>query len=279
MPPFFESFASNIIVFVLVLSRIGAMVSLAPIWGSRAVPMRIRAMLAVMISLIITPLHQASLANSDFLELTVAIAKESGLGLAMGATLTILFGSLQIAGQVIAQTSGLSLAESYDPSQDETTPVFSQLLDQLGLTVFVLLGGHRQALQAVLDSFATMPPGKADLPPDLVIALTDVLGKSCSMGIRIAGPVMLAMLISNLVLGLVSRALPQLNMMNMGLGVNAILALLVLALTLGSLPWLLEIDLTTFWWSQPSTGESTTGDPASDTATGLLSEIFSLGKR
>lgn len=271
MPPFFESFASSIIVFVLVLSRIGAMLSLAPIWGSRTVPMRIRALLAVMLSLLITPLHEVSLASSDFLELTVAIAKESGLGLAMGATLTILFGSLQIAGQVIAQTSGLSLAEAYDPSQDETTPVFSQLLDQLGLTVFVLLGGHRQALQAVLDSFSTMPPGKADLPPDLLIALTDVLGKSCSMGIRIAGPVMLAMLISNLVLGLVSRALPQLNMMNMGLGVNAILALLVLALTLGSLPWLLELDPAILWWT-PSTSADNGG------SSGLLSEIFSIGK-
>lgn len=260
MPPFFESFASGIMVFVLVLARVGAMLSLAPIWGSRAVPMRLRAMLAVMIALLITPLHHVSLSQSDFLDLTLAIAKETGLGLAMGATLSMLFGSLQIAGQLIAQTSGLSLAESYDPSQDETTPVFSQLLDQLGLTIFVLLGGHRQALHAVLDSFAAMPPGKADLPPDLIIAMTDVLTKSCTLGIQVAAPVMLAMLVSNLVLGLVSRALPQLNMMNMGLGINAILALLVLALTLGSLPWLLEFDPAD--WGLPFSAASATSDAA-----------------
>ncbi len=247
MPAFLESFGSSIIVFMLVLSRVGAMLSLAPIWGSRAVPMRLRAMLAVALALLVTPLHHVSLSQADFLPITIAIAKESGLGLAMGATLTILFASLQIAGQLIAQTSGLSLAESYDPSQDETVPVFSQLLDQIGLAIFMLLGGHRVALKAVLDSFAWMPPGKAELPPDLIMAMTEVLSKSCALGIQVAAPVMLAMLVSNLVLGLVSRALPQLNMMNMGLGINAILAVLVLSVTLGSLPWLLDQDPMSIW--------------------------------
>lgn len=247
MPPFLEAFASGIVVFVLVLSRVGAMLSVAPLWGSRAVPVRIRAMLAVFLALLICPVHHVSQSETDFLPLALAIGRESALGLAMGATLTMLFSSLQIAGQLIAQTSGLSLAESYDPSQDETVPVFSQLLDQLGLAVFVLLGGHRQALHALLDSFSVMPPGKAELPPDLLMAMTEVLSTSCALGIRIAAPVMLAMLVSNLVLGLVSRALPQLNMMNMGLGVNAILAVLVLALTIGSLPWLFDQDPLAIW--------------------------------
>jgi flagellar biosynthetic protein FliR len=200
-----------------------------------------------MLALLVCPMHRVSLSQTDFLPLAFAIGKESALGLAMGATLTILFSSLQIAGQLIAQTSGLSLAESYDPSQDETVPVFSQLLDQLGLAVFVLLGGHRQALHALLDSFTTMPPGKAELSPDLLMAMTEVLSTSCALGIRVAAPVMLAMLVSNLVLGLVSRALPQLNMMNMGLGINAILAVLVLALTIGSLPWLFDQDPLAIW--------------------------------
>jgi flagellar biosynthetic protein FliR len=223
MPPFLEPFASGIVVFVLVLSRVGAMLSVAPLWGSRAVPVRIRAMLAVMLALLVCPMHHVSLSQTDFLPLALEIGKESALGLAMGATLTILFSSLQIAGQLIAQTSGLSLAESYDPSQDETVPVFSQLLDQLGLTVFVLLGGHRQALHALLDSFTSMPPGKAELPPDLVMAMTEVLSNSCALGLRV------------------------LNMMNMGLGVNAILAVLVLALTIGSLPWLFDQDPLAIW--------------------------------
>lgn len=249
MPAMLESFSSSMIAFVLVLSRVGAMLSLAPIWGSRAVPMRLRAMLAVALALLVAPLHQVSLSQSDFLPLTIAIAKETGLGLAMGSTLTIFFAGFQMAGQLIAQTSGLSLAESYDPSQDETVPIFSQFLDQLGLAIFMLLGGHRVALKAVLDSFVWMPPGKAELPPDLVLAVVEVLSKSCALGIQVAAPIMLAMLVSNLVLGLVSRALPQLNMMNMGLGLNAILAVLVLSLTLGSLPWLLNQDPLAIWRS------------------------------
>lgn len=247
MPPFLEAFASSIVVFVLVLSRVGAMLALAPIWGSRAVPMRLRAMLAVAVALLVAPLHQAALGRTDFWPVAFAIAQESVLGLAMGAVLTILFSSMQIAGQILAQTSGLSLAETYDPSQDESVPVFSQLLDQLSLAVFVLLGGHRQALQAVLDSFALMPPGKAELAPDLLMAVTEVLSASCALGIRVAAPVMLAMLVSNLVLGLVSRALPQLNMMNMGLGINALLALLVLSVAIGALPWLLDQDPLAIW--------------------------------
>jgi flagellar biosynthetic protein FliR len=110
MPSYLVPFASSIIVFVLVLSRVAAMLSIAPLWGSRAIPMRLKAMLAVMLSLLVAPLYQANMPESDFLPLAIAIGKESALGLAMGATLTILFSSLQIAGQLIAQTSGLSLA-------------------------------------------------------------------------------------------------------------------------------------------------------------------------
>jgi flagellar biosynthetic protein FliR len=247
-------------VFVLVLSRLGAMLALAPIWGARATPMRIRALLAVAISLLVAPLHSAPMERTDFWPIVFAVAQESALGLAMGSVLTIFFSSLQIAGQILAQTSGLSLAETYDPTQDETVPVFSQLLDQLGLAVFILLGGHRQALQAVLDSFVHMPPGQAELAPDLLMAVLEVLSSSCSLGIRVAAPVMVAMLVSNLVLGLVSRALPQLNMMNIGLGLNSLLALLVLTAAISSLPWLLDHDPLSIW-RRPDAIEAAAASP------------------
>ncbi len=235
-------FVDQYVVFVLVLTRISGLVMTAPIFGSRHVPMRVRAFLAVGMALIITPLHteNAPPVPSSVVQFMVILGRELMLGLALGLAVMILFTALQLTGQILGQMSGMSLADVFDPGFGQSVPMFTQLLDAVTLSVFIVIGGHRQVMQALLDTFRWRPPGSDDFPPDLVASLVHVLHESFVVGIRAAAPVMVALLLSIVVLGLISRTLPQLNILAVGFSLNSMVMVLTLALSLGGIAWLVQ---------------------------------------
>ena len=104
-------------------------------------------------------------------------------------------------------------------------PIFSQMLEMLALAIFFLVGGHRQVIDALLGSFAWMPPGQGRLPDELVEALTAVAAQSFEIGIRAAAPVMVACCWRSLIVALISRTLPQLNAVAVGLNFNSLIVL------------------------------------------------------
>lgn len=238
--PALESFLiARFMVFTLVLARIGALVMLAPIFGSQALPRRVKALLAVALSLLVTP---AFISTSlppveNTLEYGRLLVNEAVVGLLLGLGTNILFSGVQVAGQVVSQLSGLSLAEVFNPGFDEDVSVFSQLFYFLALAVFVAVGGHRIVMEALLDTFTAAPPGHISLGSNFVDVLVGVLTQSFVLGIRAAAPLMVALLMSNLVLGLISRTLPQINVIAVGFGLNALLTMGLLFLSIGAAAW------------------------------------------
>jgi flagellar biosynthesis protein FliR len=227
------------IVFTLVLARVSGLVMTAPIFGGSAVPLRIRALLAFALSLLIMPIQTASLATPlDVLpDYLLAMTGELLIGLVFGLGIKILLAGIQLAGQIISQLSGLALADVFDPSVQSSVPVFSQLLLYVTLAVFVLFGGHRLVMAALLDTFRAMPPGTGPSAVSLVDATTTVLAQSFVLGIRTAAPAMTALLLATLVLALISRTLPQINILAVGFGINTLVALATLLLSLGAIVW------------------------------------------
>jgi flagellar biosynthetic protein FliR len=112
--------------------------------------------------------------------------------------------------------------------------------------VFLAIGGHRQVLAALLDSFAWMPPGHALVADGLFAAFVEILGQSFALAIRAAAPVMTALLLTTLALGIISRTWPQLNAFSLGFSLNALVAVAVLAVSLGGAAWLFreQVDTT-----------------------------------
>ncbi len=230
---------SRFMVFTLVLARTGTLLMTAPIFSTSSCPLPVRALLAVAMSLLVTPVFLNS--SMPLIENTVEygrlLASEALVGLLMGLGLNILFSGIQVAGQIVSQLSGLSLADVFNPGFEEDVSVFSQLFYFLTLAVFVAVGGHRTMTQALLDTFTTSPPGHAELGKSFVEVIIGVLSQSFVLGIRAAAPLMVALLLSNLVLGLISRTLPQINVIAVGFGVNAMLTLGILFLTVGAAAW------------------------------------------
>jgi len=231
-----DVYFDQFVVFVLVLTRVSGLVMTAPVFSARTAPMRVRAFLALGLALVITPVQvQVDTVRPDSLfSMLLMMGREAVLGLALGLAVMILFTGLQLTGQIIGQMSGMSLADVFDPTFNANIPVFTQLLDLIALSVFLAMGGHRQVMRALLDTFRARPPGCDDLPGSLVETLTAVLGESFVVGIRAGAPIMVALLMSVLILGLISRTLLQLNIIAVGFSINALMMLCVLSICLGA---------------------------------------------
>jgi flagellar biosynthetic protein FliR len=245
MSPLLLLHLDQFLIFVLILTRVGCLLMTLPVLGTATVPWQIRALLAAGISLMLTPLYwgQSITPPDDLIELGVLLAGEAILGLGLGLAVLILLSGLQLAGQIISQTSGLSLADVANPTFETDVPLFSQVLEMLALAILFVLGGHREILNALLRSFAWMPPGHGRLPDGLVESLSTVTAHSFEVGLRAAAPVMVALLLATLVVALISRTLPQLNAVAVGLNFNSLIALGVFAICLGSAGWVFQEEL------------------------------------
>jgi flagellar biosynthetic protein FliR len=239
MAPLEFFLVSRFMIFTLVLGRIGGMIVIAPIFGTLALPRQVRALLAVALALLVTPVYlNASLPPvTDIATYAHLMANEVAIGLLLGLGVTIMLSGIQVAGQIVSQMSGLSLADVFDPGFDENVSMFTQLFYFLTMAVFVAIGGHRIMIEAVLETFAWAPPGHAALGDTYVEALTGLMSQSFVLGIHAAAPLLIALFLSTIVLGLIGRTLPQINIIAVGFGVNSFLTLAMTLVSLGAVAW------------------------------------------
>jgi len=261
--PLFEQL---VVIFSLVLTRVSGLMLAAPIFGARETPVRVRALLAFSIALLVLPTQLAMVIDrpSDLATLAISpdqnmgaidwgtdsgrpenlinylvvVANETTIGLALGTAVMLLFVGVQAVGQVVSQMSGMAMANSFDPTLQTQVPVLSQMLRLLALAIFVIAGGHRLLMKALLDTFQVIPLGGPGIGASLSDSLITVLTQAFTFGIRAAAPIMMSLLLSVLVLGLIGRTLPQLNILAIGFGINSMVMLMTVSLSIGTFGWL-----------------------------------------
>lgn len=234
--------AQKVLLFSLVLSRVSGLVVTAPAFGTAEVPAQARALLALGLAALVIPgqwhVHPAP---ADSLAMwLVLVGAELLVGMALGLGVALVLAGADAAGQLVGQASGLMAAELFDPTQNENVSLFSRVLFLTAVAIFVLIGGHRLVMAALLDTFRTMPPGSAVWRNSLAETFVTLALQSLTLGVRAAAPALAALLLANLVLGLIGRTLPQLNIFLVGFGLNAMLALGILALSLGTAIWVFQ---------------------------------------
>jgi flagellar biosynthetic protein FliR len=233
------------VLFTLVFVRISGLVMTAPIFGTSDVPVQVRALLAFGLALLILPSqwHVPVEDPRNLVYYLVFLGSELAIGLTLGFGVVILFSGIEVAGHTIGQVSGLMIAEIFDPTTGNNTSVFSRLLFLVALALFVCIGGHRTVMAAMLDTFAAIPPGGAIDAGSLSRTLVTLVAQSFLLGLRASAPVLVALVLANIVLGLIGRTLPQLNVLVLGFGINSLLALAMLWLTLGAAVWVFQEQL------------------------------------
>jgi flagellar biosynthetic protein FliR len=229
----------------LVLVRVVALAAVAPVIGPFELAMRWRLALAAALAVLIVPLEAGRLTSppETLPRFLVLAGGEALVGLMLGLGVRILFNCLQIAGALIGQLSGLQMAEVFSPGVGGNVPVFSQLFLLVGTATFLLIGGHRQMIEALLESYRGLPAGHATISQSAVEGVTALVTQSFLLGLRAAAPAMVALLLATLVVGFVSRTVPQLNVLALGFGTNALVALVAIAVSLGGICWIFQESL------------------------------------
>jgi len=221
------------------MARVSGIVIMTPVFGAADIPVRFRALLAFSLALLVMPSQWNVQVNEpqSLPMYIVVLAAETMIGLSIGVGLYIFFMGLEVAGEIMGHLGGLNVAQFFDPRSGENLPLLSRLLHTLGLVAFVSCGGVQLTMMGLLDTFQTIPPGGGTIPVHVADALLVILSLSFNLAFRVAAPVMVGVLISMLVIGLLGRTLPQLNLMSIGFGVNTIVAFTILYLSVGSVIW------------------------------------------
>lgn len=214
--------------------RIGACLMVAPVFGAAFVPARTRLILAGAIALIVAPLVPAPQAAPFSAEGFVITGQQIIIGVALGFALQIVFDAVALAGQLLANSLGLSFAFNMDPLRGVSTPVLAQLYTLLITLTFLVLDGHLALIETLVEGFRTLPIGTIGFERDTLWSLVLWTGTIVTGAVLVALPGMTAMLIVNLAFGIMSRAAPTLNLFAVGFPVTLVFGLLVLFVGLPS---------------------------------------------
>ncbi len=221
-------------VFGLVAARLAGLLMFQPVLGALSIPHPVRVLFVLALAALLTPLVSMPAAAPDSaLGLLVALAGEMLTGIALGTVLIACFVGLQLGGLLLAQETGVAFGQIVDPTSEEQETVFGVFYLQLAAVVYLVLGGHRALVAACLDTFRTLP--LLSVGPDRIPGvdlLCAAFGLSCEVALRVAGPVLLALFLVNVALGFVSRTMPQLNILAIGFSAKALVAFLLMAVSL-----------------------------------------------
>jgi flagellar biosynthetic protein FliR len=213
--------------FVLVFFRLAGMMLFAPLFGSARLPRRVRAMLVLVLALGVTPgVPHVDLPGSTW-QLAAAIGGEMAFGLAMGMALSLVFVAAQWAGELIGQQMGINLGGVFDPQFGGSGSVLGELYFMLTLVVFLTIDGHHAMLQGVRDSFDALPLLTVGIDRGLFDTIAGLLSGATVLAIRLAAPMLVTMLIVDLVLGLIGKTMPQMNVMSAGLTLRSVVGMVI----------------------------------------------------
>jgi flagellar biosynthesis protein FliR len=217
--------------FMLILTRVGGMLAAAPVFGHEAMPVRLRAALALTLSVVLT---SALPSTSSELPAPSAFAGELLLGAAFGLLLRFAFAAVELAGELIAGQAGFAFAEQMGGGSLSGTPV-SRLIGLAAALLFFATGAHHQALRGLHASLQTIPPGTARLDAALFANIAARADELFAAGLRLALPLAAVLLATQLAFGLMSRVAPQLNVWSHGLLVTMTMTLVLLVVSAPSL--------------------------------------------
>jgi flagellar biosynthetic protein FliR len=230
--------------FLLVAARISGVFLSAPLLGSVIIPARIRAATAVAVTATIFPVVWPALpVDLSLAEVAVGLTGELLIGMVLGLGLDLVVMAAHTAGLIVGQQAGLSLAAVFNPHSDIESTTIGEVFLITATVAFVALGGDRQLLQALLDSFASVPVMSFSAGDHIVGVVGDLLTSSLKLALKIAGPAVLALLLAQAGLGFLSRTMPQLHILSVGFVLLVAIGLIMSGLAMGSTAELLAAEL------------------------------------
>lgn len=221
-------FADVIEALLAIGVRLTGLMLFAPFLGSGVIPARIKAALVFALTILMYPMVARSWPTLPLSEWPLLVFRELIVGVALGIATQIVFEAVQMAGQILSIQMGYSLVNILDPNTQVDTTVVAMFHQSIAMLIFLRLDVHLWLLRAIGNSFSYLPPGSASLSKPFVAALIGSGTAILLTGVQIAAPVLSATLLTDIVLGLLGKASPQLPLMLLGPAVKSLLGLAIL---------------------------------------------------
>ena len=223
--------------FFQVLVRVSSLIAIAPVFGAKEVPAQVKIGLAVILSLVITPVAERDLRGAGvpttFYGVVAPLMAQALVGLMMGFVVSLVITTVQLAGSLLDLQIGFSLAQTFNPNLAEMSSPITQFQTFYALLLFLLAHGHYVLIEALAKSFHAAPIGSLNLGGSHALQFfTDITFSVMLNGLKIAAPAAAILVLIDLSLALISSAMPQMNVFFVGMPLKALAGLALVALVL-----------------------------------------------
>ncbi|MFQ5454897.1 MAG: flagellar biosynthetic protein FliR [Nitrospirota bacterium] len=220
--------------FIIVLIRVSGIIMMLPILGSRSVPIQTRIGLSFVLSLIILPLLtiRIEVLLSDIFSLIPVLAGELMIGMIIGFASRIVFTAIELGGMLIGFQMGFGIVNILDPQTSQQVPIIGQFQTILATLIFLTINGHYYFISAIMKSFQIIPPISFYFSSVLMENILRIFNQVFIIAVKISAPITIVILLTNVLLGLISRTLPQMNVFIVGYPLIIGMGLLILGFSL-----------------------------------------------
>ena len=240
-----ESLSQHLVPAAMVVARVAGLAVQGPVLSSPAIPVRIKALLVLSLGLAVYPTVSAHaalpVAGTSLAMAAPLLLVEFAIGVFIGFMASMPLLAAQFGGMSMGQQIGLGFARFYNPAIGDESDALEQILFFLALATFIALGGIESMFSSVVASFGSLPAGSipamftgtADVSP--VAVFTGALGGAFELGLRVAAPLLAIVCLETVVMGYLSKSVPQLNVMSIGFPVRIIVGLGVIVASLAAI--------------------------------------------
>ncbi len=200
--------------FILVFIRVSLIIAIVPVFGDARVPAMIKAGLSFLLAVIFFPLVKSILPISrplNLIQLLMLIVGEIFVGAVIGFAARLVFAGIQMAGEALGFETGFMFAGVVDPLTNIQVTVISEFLYLSGILLFMAVDGHHIFISAITDSYAVLPPERICVSAPFVQRLLQLSGAIFIIAVRISAPVLAVLVFLNIGMGMIARAVPQMN--------------------------------------------------------------------
>lgn len=221
-------------IFLAILIRISLLVFMLPLFANARVPPVVKAAVVLVLTAMLHPLLRRDVMPLSFepVALTWLVLGEIVLGMVLGLSMLMILAAFNLAGELISYLTGLGFVQVVDPQNSSPTSVLSSLLQVLAMLLLLNLNGHHLMLRSVVESFQVAPIGRFNLETIQFGKLLAVYGQLFVVAVKLAAPVMVVLLLSQVGFGLIARYVPNINILVTSFPITILLGLFFTALAL-----------------------------------------------
>jgi flagellar biosynthetic protein FliR len=225
---------------LLIGARVSSMLVFAPVFGGHAVPARIKAGLTFVLSAFLYPVYAPKAVDITGVAWVSVLFSEMAVGLLIGLTMQFVFEGVQLGAQLMGFQIGFSLVNVIDPQTQVDTPVLAVFQQSIAILIFLQLNVHHWILRGLAKSFEYLPPATFSVSTMAAQGFLKTAGGMLLIGIQLAAPILMATMLTDVALGFIGRAAPQIPVLFMGISLKNLLGMALLLGTMTFWPNLLE---------------------------------------